>query len=83
MSLGQPVVLAAEILAVRRVGVYIEEGAPLLFFDLATRELLRSRPNPLLAGEAARLQQGRPVGSVPRPRPNQSGCSGEWRAMGS
>lgn len=67
VSLGNQVVLAAEILAGRRVGAYIEEGAPLLFFDLATRELLRSRPNPLPPGEAARLQQGRPVGPVPRP----------------
>lgn len=67
VSLGNQVVLAAEILAGRRVGVYTEEGAPLLFFDLATRELLRSRPNPLLHGDAARLQQGRPVGPVPRP----------------
>jgi hypothetical protein len=61
------VVLAAEILAGRRVGIYIEEGAPLLFFDPDTRELLRSRPNPLAPGEAARLQRPRPVGPVPRP----------------
>ena len=40
---------------------------PLLFFDPDTRELLRSRPNPLEPGEAARLQQARPVGPVPRP----------------
>ena len=59
--------LAAEILAGRRVGVYIEEGMPLMFFDLETRELLRTRPNPLEPGEAANLQQGRPVGPVPRP----------------
>ena len=67
VSLGNHVVLAAEILAGRRVGVYIEEGAPLLFFDPNTRELLRSRPNPLTPGEAARLQLPRPVGPVPRP----------------
>jgi hypothetical protein len=67
VSLGQRTVLAAEILAGRRVGIYIEEGCPLLFFDLATRELLRTRPNPLEPGEAARLQRCRPVGSVPRP----------------
>ena len=57
VSLGQRVVLAAEILAGRRVGIYIEEGAPLLFFDPDTRELLRTRPNPLEPGEAARLQR--------------------------
>ena len=67
VSLGNHVVLAAEILAGRRVGVYIEEGAPLLFFDPDTRELLRSRPNPLAPGEAARLQRPCPVGPVPRP----------------
>jgi transposase InsO family protein len=67
VSLGQRVVLAAEILAGRRVGIYIEEGAPLMFFDPDTRELLRTRPNPLEPGEAAGLQRTRPVGSVPRP----------------
>jgi transposase InsO family protein len=67
VSLGQRTVLAAEILAGRRVGIYIEEGCPLLFFDLATRELLRTRPNPLEPGEATTLQRCRPVGSVPRP----------------
>lgn len=67
VSLGNRVVLAADILAGRRVGVYVEEGMPLMFFDLETRELLRSRPNPLQPGEAANLQQGRPVGPVPRP----------------
>ena len=67
VSLGQRVVLAAEILAGRRVGIYIEESAPLLFFDPETRELLRTRPNPLEPGEAARLQRCRPVGPVPRP----------------
>ena len=39
----------------------------MLFFDLETRELLRTRPNPLEPGEATRLQRCRPVGSVPRP----------------
>jgi hypothetical protein len=51
----------------RRVGIYIEQGAPLLFFDPETRELLRSRPNPLEPGEAVLLQRQRPVGEVPRP----------------
>jgi transposase InsO family protein len=67
VSLGSHLVLAAWVLAGRRVGIYIEEGCPLLFFDPATRELLRTRPNPLAPGEAARLQQSRPVGPVPRP----------------
>ena len=39
----------------------------MLFFDPETRELLRTRPNPLEPGEATRLQRCRPVGPVPRP----------------
>ena len=39
----------------------------MLFFDPETRELLRTRPNPLEPGEAARLQRCRPAGSPPRP----------------
>ena len=58
---------AGEILAGRRVGIYIEEGAQLLFFDPETRELLRTRPNPLQPGEAAQLQRARSVGPGPRP----------------
>lgn len=67
VSLGQRVVVAAEMLAGRRVGIYIEEGAPLLFFDPESRELLRTRPNPLEPGEARRLQRSKPAGPVPRP----------------
>jgi hypothetical protein len=59
--------LAAEILAGRRVGIYIEQGAPLLIFDPETRELLRTRPNPLTHEDAVRLQSARPAGPVPRP----------------
>ncbi|GAB3681590.1 IS481 family transposase [Saccharopolyspora tripterygii] len=67
VSLGAHLVLAAEILAGRRIGIYIEEGAPLLFFDPDTRELLRTRPNPLTHDDAIRLQRSRPPGPVPRP----------------
>jgi transposase InsO family protein len=67
VSLGARTVLAAWMLGGRRVGIYIEEGCPLLFFDPQTRELLRTRPNPLRPGEAATLQRGRPPGPVPRP----------------
>ena len=67
VSLGHRVILAAWMLAGRRVGIYIEEGCPLLFFDPETRELLRTRANPLEPGEAAQLQRGRPPGPVPRP----------------
>ncbi|MGA3541839.1 hypothetical protein ACK8GE_21405 [Micromonosporaceae bacterium DT194] len=46
VSLGQHIVLAAEILAGRRVGIRIEP-ATLMFYDPDTRELLRTRKNPL------------------------------------
>ena len=47
--------------------MWIEEGAPLLFFDPQTRELLRTRPNPLEPGEAMQLQRRKPLGQRPRP----------------
>ena len=67
ISLGSRVVLVAWMLAGRRVGVWIEDDAPLLFFDPETRELLRSRPNPLEPDEAHTLQRQKPVGTPPRP----------------
>ncbi|HSU37104.1 MAG TPA: hypothetical protein VLJ88_15710, partial [Propionibacteriaceae bacterium] len=65
-SLGGQVILAAEILAGRRVGIRIEPET-LMFFDLQTRELLRTRPNPLTADQVARLRGNRPAGPPPRP----------------
>lgn len=67
VSLGSRTVPAAWSPAGHKVGIYIEEGCPLLVFDPVTRELLRTRLNPLDPGEAARLQRPRPVGPVPRP----------------
>jgi hypothetical protein len=46
VSLGRHIVLAAEILGGRRIGVRIEPTT-LMFYDLDTRELLRTRANPL------------------------------------
>ena len=66
VALAGHVVLAAEILAGRRVGIRIEPGQ-LQFFDLETRELLRTRPNPLSPGETAGLRGVRPVGPPLRP----------------
>ncbi|WP_438817366.1 IS481 family transposase [Streptomyces actuosus] len=60
-------VLAAEILGGRQVGIRID-GETLSFFDLASRELLRVRPNPLGADEVQRLRGLRPAGPPPRPR---------------
>jgi len=58
--------LAAEILGGRRVGICID-GQTLLFFDPDTRELLRTRPNPLTFDQARRLRGARPAGPPPRP----------------
>jgi hypothetical protein len=59
-------VLAAEILGGRRVSVRIEQ-ATLMFFDPETRELLRTRPNPLTWDQARRMRGARPAGPPPRP----------------
>ena len=58
--------LAAEILGGRLVGIRIEENT-LMFFDPETRELLRTRPNPLTWDQARRLRGARPAGPPPRP----------------
>jgi quercetin dioxygenase-like cupin family protein len=39
----------------------------MLFFDLDTRELLRTRPNPIPPGTTRFLRSVRPVGPPPRP----------------
>jgi Integrase core domain len=59
-------VLAAEILGGRRVSVRIEE-ATLMFFDPDTRELLRTRPNPLTWDQSRAIRGARPAGPPPRP----------------
>jgi len=66
VSLGQHLVLAAEILAGRRVSVRVEQQT-LMFFDPDTRELLRTRPNPLTGPEVLRLRSARPAGPPPQP----------------
>jgi transposase InsO family protein len=66
VSLGQHIVLAAEILGGRRVGIRIEP-ATLMFYDLDSRELLRIRPNPLTPEQVQRLRGVRPAGPPPRP----------------
>jgi len=66
VALGGQVVLAAEILSGRQVGIRIE-GATLLFFDLDTRELLRTRPNPIPPDKTRHLRGVRPAGPPPRP----------------
>jgi hypothetical protein len=66
VALGPRRLLAAEILAGRRVGIRIEP-ATLQFFDPDTRELLRVRPNPLAREQVLRLRGARKAGPPPRP----------------
>ena len=54
------------ILGGRRVGIGIEP-ATLMFYDLQTRELLRTRKNPLTPGQVKHLRGVRPAGPPPRP----------------
>jgi transposase InsO family protein len=57
VSLAPYRLLAAEILAGRRISIRIE-AATLMFFDPDTRELLRTRPNPLTYDQARKLRGG-------------------------
>jgi hypothetical protein len=66
VSLGHHIVLAAEILGGRRVGIRIEP-ATLMFYDLDTHELLRTRTNPRRPAEVKRLRGVRPAGPPPQP----------------
>lgn len=68
VALAGHVLVAAEILGGRRVGIRIEPST-LMFYDLDTRELLRVRPNPLTMDQARRTTPT-PVGRTgPRPAP--------------
>jgi hypothetical protein len=66
VHLASQYVLAAEIPGGRRVGIRIEQNT-LMFFDPATRELLRTRPSPLTWNQASRLWGASPAGPPPRP----------------
>lgn len=66
ISLGNRQILAAEILGGRRVSIRIHDQT-LMIFDPDTRELLRTRPNPLSWDQARRLRGARPAGPPPRP----------------
>jgi transposase InsO family protein len=65
-TLGGQVLVGAAILAGREVGIRVEPST-LLLFDLQTRTLLRTRPNPLPAEKILRLRGARPAGPPPRP----------------
>ncbi|KAB2388826.1 hypothetical protein [Actinomadura montaniterrae] len=60
-------VLAAEILRGRRIGIRIEP-ATLMFLDLQTREPLRTRPNTFTPEQVRALRGPRWAGPPPRPR---------------
>ena len=64
VSLGGRYLLAAEILAGRRVTIRVEENT-LMFLDPDTRELLRTRPNPLIWPKCLLLRGARPAGPPP------------------
>ncbi len=66
VHLASRYVMAAQILGGMRVAIRIEETT-LMFFDPDTRELLRTRPNPLTWDQARRLRGARPAGPPPRP----------------
>lgn len=66
VCLGPHRLLAAEILGGQLVGIRIEQNT-LMFFDPATRVLLRTRPNPLTPAQVTRLRGARPAGPPPRP----------------
>jgi hypothetical protein len=66
VSLAGRQLLAAEILAGRRVTIRLDSPA-LQVLDPDSRELLRTRPNPLSPAQTARLRGARPGGPPPRP----------------
>jgi hypothetical protein len=65
-ALSGQVLTGAALLASRQVGIRIEPSV-LLPFDLDTRELLRTRSNPLTEKRVLRLRGLRPAGPPPRP----------------
>ena len=66
VSLGGRSCIAAEILGGMLVSIRIEQNT-LMFFDPATRVLLRTRPSPLTWDQARLLRGARPAGPPPRP----------------
>jgi transposase InsO family protein len=66
ISLGGRQLLAAEALAGRLLGIRIEQNT-LTYFDPATRELLRTRPNPLTWAQVQQLRGARRAGPPPVP----------------
>jgi transposase InsO family protein len=66
VSLGGRYYIAAEILGGMLISIRVEQNT-LMFFDPATRVLLRTRPSPLTWDQARLLRGARPAGPPPRP----------------
>jgi transposase InsO family protein len=66
VCLGPHRLLAAEILGGQLVSIRIDANT-LMFFDPATRVLLRIRSNPLTSDQVSRLRGAHPAGPPPRP----------------
>ncbi|GGP02521.1 hypothetical protein GCM10012278_10090 [Nonomuraea glycinis] len=77
VSLAGRYLLAAEILGGRRVTIRIEENT-LMFLDPDSRQLLRTRPNPLIWAKCLQLRGARPAG--PPPVPERSPVTVQRRA---
>jgi Integrase core domain len=80
VSLGGRYYIAAEILGGTLVSIRIQDNT-LMFFDPATRALLRTRPSPLTWDQARQLRGARPAG--PPPRPSQEPVTVQRRASNS
>lgn len=65
-ALAGQVLVAAELLRGQRVGIRIEPDL-LMIYDLDSRDLLRTRSNPLTQDQIRRLRGNRPAGPPPRP----------------
>ena len=65
-AFGGKILTASTLLAGRQVGIRIEPTV-LMLFDLQTRSLLRTQPNPLTPAQVFRLRGLRPAGPPPRP----------------
>jgi hypothetical protein len=67
-AVGGHVLTASILLAGRQVGIRMEPSV-LLLFDLDTRELLRTQPNPLTEPQVLKLRGLRPAGPAAAAQP--------------
>ena len=65
-AFGGKILTASTLLAGRQVGIRIEPTV-LMLFDLESRTLLRTQPNPLTPAQVVRLRGLRPASPPPRP----------------